>query len=168
MAKPVFATNDVPTAAQFNEWLVNVRFARRTSTASIASSTTLVDDSQLTLPVDVNAVYELMLWLNYDGDAAGDMKIQINLPASATYLGHLQALILAAASQQDFQSFPWSGGVTQVGARGAGASATCFTRGIVTTAGTSGNVTLSWAQNTSSATATRVFVPSYLSLTRME
>lgn len=164
MAKPTFATNDVPTASQFNDWLVNVNYARRTSTATITSSTTLVADSQLTVPVTVNAEYELYLWLTYDGATAGDLKIQLDMPAGATYSGHLQALVSTAASQQDYQAFTWNGVATPVGCLGGTAS--CWTKGILITSGTSGSVTLSWAQNAVSGTSTRIFVPSYLSLSR--
>ncbi len=167
MAKPVFATNDVPTATQFNEWLVNVNFARRTTTASISSSTTLTNDSQLFVPIQVNAVYQLTMWLFYDGSASADLKINIDVPAGSAFTGHSHGLIPTAASQQDYQGFPLVNGSAQAwGCLGGTTSG--FLLGCVTTGGTSGNVTLQWAQNTSNATATRIFAPSFLKLDRVE
>ncbi len=167
MAKPVFATNDVPTATQFNEWLVNVNFARRTSTASISSSTTLTDDSQLFVPIQINAVYVLTMWLIYDGPTAADLKWQINVPSGSSFTGHSHGLIPTAASQQDYQGFPVAHGAANTWGT-LGGSASGFVLGTLTTGGTSGNCQLSWAQNTSNATATRIFAPSFLRLDRME
>lgn len=167
MAKPVFATNDVPTATQFNEWLVNVNFARRTSTASISSSTTLTDDSQLFVPVQINAVYTFLMWLQYDGPTAADLKWQINVPSGASFAGHSHGLIPTAASQQDFQGFPVTHGSANTwGCLGGSATGLLF--GAVITGGTAGNVQLSWAQNTSNATAVRIFAPSFMRLDRVE
>jgi hypothetical protein len=165
VAKPVFATNDVPTADQFNQWLVNVNYARATVTQSVTSSTTLTAHSQITVPVQANAEYDLWLWLSYDGATAADMKIQIDMPAGASYSGHLQALVSTAAGQQDFQAFTWTGGSTIVGALGS--AATCWTRGLMIVGGTSGNASLSFAQNAVSGTSTRIFAPSFLRLERV-
>lgn len=167
MAAPTWATNDVPTATDFNNWFQNIRFARRTSIATISASTTLVSDTQLTLPVDANATYNLTMVLIYDGATAADLKTQIAVPAGAAFLGDLHALIPTAASQQDFQNFPYADSTaTTWGCLGG--SAVGRLEGIVTTAGTSGNVTLQWAQNASNATATRLLVNSFMRIVRVE
>lgn len=166
MAKPVFATNDVPSATQFNSWLVNVLFARRTSTASVTSSTTLADDSQLTLAVEANATYRMTMMLSYDGATGGDLKVNFTMPAGASMLAHVTILIPTAAGQQDYQGFSWTGSTTTLGCLGGTASGLVV--GLFRTAGTAGNLTLQWAQATSSGTSTRIFTDSFIDLRRVE
>lgn len=167
MAAPVWATNDVPTATDFNNWLQNIRFARRTSIASITSSTTMTSDSQLTLPVDANSTYHLDMLLLYDGATAGDLKFQLIVPSGAAFLGAVHGLISTAASQQDYQGFPLAD-TTPAVVGALGGTIWCRVEGLVVVSATSGSATLQWAQNTSSGTSTRILVNSFLRLTRVE
>lgn len=169
MAKPTFATNDVPTAAQFNDWLVNVNFARRTGTQTVTNSTTLVSDNQLSVPVAANATYVTSLMLVYDSVTAADLKVLLRCPTGATFAGASFSFVVGMASQQDDQiaafsenaSIPWGGG---------GAAVILWGRieGILVTAGTSGNASVEWAQNTANATGTNVRAGSFLDLRRVE
>ena len=53
------------------------------------------------------------------------------------------------------------------GAIGAGSSVVLPSRGVLTTAGTAGSLQLQWAQNTSSAVATRVLAGSTMWIRRI-
>lgn len=166
MPKPVFATNDVPNATQFNEWFVNINFARKTSNESVTSSTTNQADDQLFVPVQANAVYVVTCVLAYTGATAGDMKVLFRVPTSGGFSGMGTILVVGAASQQDIQTLPYGLASETWGCLGAGTSYGQVL-GLLTTAGTAGDFAIDWAQNTSSATATTIQAGSYLSLLRV-
>lgn len=161
MAIPLATVGQVLTADFVNQWLVPLA-AYRTSTQSVTSSTTLVNDNALSVSVAANAVYLVELGLYYDGDTAGDLKTGWTTPAGATISDAL-ALGLsttAAASTDDFTS--GSSSVPSFGALGAGVRCAALFKYLLTTAGTSGTLQFQWAQNTSSATATIMHAGSYL------
>ena len=168
MAKPTFSTGDVPTATQVNAWFVNVTAAVKTATESVTSSTALQDDDTLSVSVDANTTYHFQAMLKYDAATAGDLKFRWTVPASATLSFSLQRLHDAAALFTDDQAF---GGAndSDITAGGLGAGTTCWLpmQGILTVSSTAGTLLLRWAQNTSSATATRLFADSYVFLQRV-
>lgn len=168
MAKPVFATNDVPTAAQFNSWLVNVGYAYKTANENVTSSNTLqVDDELVGVAVEANAHYHLVLQIGYSGAAAADLKVLIRTPTGGVFKGMGLAVTSSGASQMDVQSFPYLANASEVwGILGAG---TTWGRveGILVTSATAGTVQIEWAQNTVNATPTVVEAGSFLSLRRL-
>jgi hypothetical protein len=167
VAKPVFATNDVPTAAQFNSWLVNVNYARKTSNQSVTSSITLQNDTELFVPVEANSFYKVDALILYDGAAAGDLKFLFRTPTGGSMTAMGQGIVTAGSSQQDNQNLPITGNSSEaVGTFGAGTQMLTV-MGLLTVVGTSGNLQLEWSQNTSNATATRVIANSFISLRRM-
>lgn len=128
---------------------------------SITSSTTLVNDSALFLPVAANATYfPLVTYFSYEGGTQGssDLKFQFTGPAGAT-------LSFTAIY------YPNSGGVganTNI-SRTTGLSATIVAGtdgatvklgmlfvGSLISSSTSGTLQFQWAQSTSSGTATIV------------
>jgi hypothetical protein len=60
-----------------------------------------------------------------------------------------------------------TGAAANVGALGAGTLAGALIKGTVTTAGTAGNLTLQWAQVSSSGTATILHSGSWMTLDRI-
>jgi hypothetical protein len=166
MPAPVFASGDVPTAAQVNSWFTNVLVAYKTADQSVTSSTAFTDDVHLTLSVEATCVYHLTLILSYDGAAAGDFKYQTVMPAGATIVGATTGLSATAAAATDHFIAPWTG-AANLGALGAGSTTATHAHGLLTTAGTAGTFKLQWAQIASSATATRVFTGSFMSLRRV-
>lgn len=153
MAIPTWTVGEVLAAADVNSWFVPVA-AYRTSTQSVTSSTTLVNDTQLSLAVAANAVYKVELELVYDGDTAGDLKTGWTTPAGAT-IGDAIALGLsttAAAATDDITS--GSSAAPSFGALGAGVKCALKFDFILTTAATAGTLQFQWAQNASSTTAT--------------
>lgn len=166
MPAPVFATGDVPSAAQVDSWFVNILVAYKTADQSVTASTTFTDDVHLTVQVEANCVYDLVMILTYDALAAGDLKTQFVSPAGATIVGVASGLSTTAAASTDDFTTSWTGGAN-VGGLGAGSTQALYGRGLLTTAGTAGTFKLQWAQTTSSATATRVFTGSYILLRRV-
>jgi hypothetical protein len=65
MAAPVFATNDVPTAAQVNSWFTNVNYAEKTSDTSRNTTIVLADDPELSVAVEANAKYMMTSMILY-------------------------------------------------------------------------------------------------------
>jgi hypothetical protein len=166
---PTFATGDVPSASQVNDWFVNTLFVRKTGTQSVSGSTVLVNDTQLTLNVAASAIYELSSLLLYDGDAAGDLQLGWSVPAGTTLDYAAMGLGVTATLFTDDQTayFNLSTVNPSVGALGAGTTCAVRLSGLLVVGGTAGAVTFRWAQRTASATATRVFANSYLYFRRL-
>ena len=165
MAAPVWATNDVPSATDFNEWLQNINWAYKTANESVTSSTTLQTDDQLNVAVQANSIYFVTVVIKYDGDPAGDLKVLFRCPTSATFSAIAVALTSTAASQSDNQNAPMVENTSTLwGCLGG----TCvgMVTGTLVTSSTAGNFGLEWAQSTSNATATRVLAGSAMNLDR--
>lgn len=139
---------------------------RKTADETITATTTLQNDDELLFPVDASSVYcfEILLLLVAPNTAA-DWKIGWAVPASATMFWdpeNLQGTIPWAANtttsnppalSTEGSSFSFSGGVGPSG---------MFARGVVVTAGTSGNVQFKWAQSTSDAGNSTVKANSFI------
>jgi hypothetical protein len=169
VAKPVYATGDVPTADEFNDWLVGVNFARKLSDTSVTSSTTLIVDGHLQVAVDANAVYELRSMIIYDGAAAADLKLMYFCPVGTTFDGMGSIIESTGSSYTDVHLPPYAENGSGVwGCNGAGATMVGYVNGLVVTGVTAGTIQVHWAQFVSNATPTRLFTNSYLKLNRVE
>lgn len=173
MAKPIFATDDVPSADDFNDWLVNTNWARKGSFTDKTSNVTFSDDPDLSLPVEAGAVYEVWcsLLVHSSNPAAGDFKMKFTAPAGATLAATFWGYDALATTNSNFVG----GGLTlnTQASLGAGVATAepwnpVQLHGSLIIAGTAGSFTLQWAQNTSSATITRLMTNSCLSLRRVE
>ena len=136
---------------------------RKTSNQTVTSSTVLVNDTALVLPVLANEVWRFEFDILYDGASAGDIKIAFTFPAS----GEIVAGGIALDAGGTVTSNAFSGTTTPTAsvayaAFGTGAGNKIFLRipGVFINAGTGGSLTLQWAQQTSSATATTVYTNS--------
>lgn len=140
-------------------------FARKTGDKSLTNTSTLEDDNHLLVAVGANATYTFDAFIVYDGATTGDIKVAFTVPAGATLLwsgvGATTGISSAAANFSD-TVITASGSAISWGARGAGTKTFAIIRGIVRTAGTAGNLTVQWAQDSSDATATTVFTDSWL------
>lgn len=166
MAAPVHGVGDVVTASRINIWFINTLFAQKTATESVTSSTTLQDDDHLFVAVEANAVYEIALILSYDAGGAGDLKTSMTVPAGASLVGVASGINSPGTLITDDFVSAWTG-VMNPGGLGAGTTAAMSAQGLLTVAGTAGDVRLQWAQLVSSSTATRLFAGSYLLLRRV-
>ena len=139
-----------PTSKRINE---EVGWAIRKSTdQSVTSSTTFVNDSVLTWPVDANVNYLWEMNLVYTGAAAADIKIGWGVPAGALASWSAAGLDAALAYQNFGNQSESSTGVF-------GCMSTTLGRliqiaGYLSVDSTCGNFTLRFAQNSSNASPT--------------
>lgn len=166
MAKPVYSTGDVPTADEFNQWLVGVNFAYKLVSESVTSSTVIQADDYLFLPVQANAIYTVKLVLSYSAAAAADLKLLFRVPTGSIFTGMGTTLVTGAASQQDIQAMPYGAGSEVWGGLGAGTQYG-MVDGLLRVGGTAGDFAVDWAQNVSNATPTTLNAGSWLKLDRV-
>src|SRR6266568_1273001 len=152
MAVPTWSVGQVLAASDVNLWFVPI-VIQKGANQSVTSSTTLVNDTALVLAVAANAIYALDGFFIYDGDAAGDIKWHFTAPASATLNWVSSGLASGAAGSTDnvSRTAQTLADTAPSGAIGAGSSVVLPVLGILTTAGTAGNLQLQWSQNASSA-----------------
>lgn len=168
MAKPIIAPGDVPPSLTWNEWFVNVNWARQTTVQSVLNSVTLVTASDLVIPCAANAIYEMRAVITYAAPTAADMKVLFRTPTSATFQGAGTVLIAGAASQTEIQTLPYGGNASEVWGGLGGGSTWGFVQGVLITAGTAGNFSVEFAQNVAnSGGSTSINVNSHMSLRRM-
>lgn len=138
------------------------------ATQSVTSSTTLVNATQLVLPLIANATYALSGFIVYDGAfAAGDIKVDWSLPASATMLWSANGMSTSAAGGLTANTVA-AGTTISLGTYGAGPPYTALSlEGTITTLGTAGNAQFRFAQNSSNVFATSVYAKSRISARRI-
>ena len=140
--------------------------ARKTSNQSVTSSTALVSDADLQLPVGASDVYLFRFHVRYDAGSTGDFKVAFALPASGQIDAAGSGSILSSTGT--FQDTSWQAITTTdaspLSFAGAGANLprTLLIDGTYIGGGTAGTVILRWAQNTSDGTATRTLAQSTL------
>jgi hypothetical protein len=149
-----------------NEWFVPLSVVK-TSDQSVTSSTALINDSVLVLPVAANRTYELFAYIVYDGGTQGssDLKFQFAGPVGQT-TSYTPVEKGTGGGYGDAQEYTGSS-IRTAGTAGAGNNQVVLIHGTVTIGGTAGNYQFTWAQNTSSGTATRVRASSRLRLQRI-
>lgn len=165
MSPPTWSVGQVLAASDVNTWFVP-RVAYKTA-AEHRSNTTLTADTQLTLPVDASAIYEVDGYLVYNGTTTpGDLKIQWNIPSGTVFnlqgngynvAGNDQA---STALQSTAQPFNFS-------ATSVGVIRNVSFNGTLVTSVTAGNFALTWAQNSASGTDTIIFTGSVMALRRI-
>lgn len=156
-------------------------FARKTSDTS-RTSTTLTVDASFTVALTTNATYTVEAYIAYDcQDENVRFSYRINVPTS-TYsiltgwgmvkdstlfypdtIGYLDITTV-------FDTDGGTGGINNLdvtsgtGTSGHGA---VLIKGLLITAGTSGNLTFDWAPTLSSASSTTIYKGSYMLVTRL-
>jgi hypothetical protein len=147
------------------------RFIYKTADETVNNSTTLQDDNHLTMSVNANAIYVFELFIIYNSvSTAADFKYTLICPAGATLNWTGYSLDTAAANRTsplDTKLLTGSGTTSISPTFGTSANAVLMPRGIIRTAGTSGSLTLQWAQNTLTAENTQVLADSYLMMRRV-
>jgi hypothetical protein len=166
MSPPVWVPGQVLASADVNSWFVPL-VAYKTSDQNVASSTTLVNDTALFLPVAANAFYWFQSVLQYKGGTSGssDMKWQWNVPSGATL--RYAANYLSAAFSVQVGDGKVAGVSYAAGTNGTTNPFTVQVSGHLAVGATAGNLQLQWAQNTSNGTATTVGQSSVVMLTRI-
>ena len=148
---PNINAGTTPTATVLNEMLPLE--AMKAASTSRTSTTTLTADPDLTFALEANAAYDFELELLYNGGTNGssDLKFAFAGPSgwALTFGAMITGIPLGVASIGGTE-----GSTVTVGT--GGTSTPLYTRlsGRLVTSGTAGSLTLTWAQNTSSGTAT--------------
>ncbi|MFF9287504.1 hypothetical protein [Streptomyces griseosporeus] len=156
------------------------QFKRRSSDLARASTTTLTADTQLTFAVDANATYVLDGFLIYSGP--GDFQMGWSVPSGTagmwTGIGNGGTVVSAngsggtqtdAASTWGYTVKTEAGDLATTRSFG-GVAANVFAvqvRATIRVGATAGNVTLTWAQGVSNATATTLYTDSHLRLEKV-
>ncbi len=132
---------------------------------TVTSSTTVVNDNALVLPVVANATYLFLCYLDYEGGTTGgsDLKWVWSVPSSGTLRYQRINFDPSNATQLSTLS-----GATTGTARTNGTNLQGVTMfGSLIMSSTAGNLQLQWAQNSPSSTGTIVHAQSYLALWRI-
>lgn len=130
----------------------------------VNNSTTLQDDNELIIPLDASSTYIFDGLITYNSATAADLQMDFTVPAGASgrrWLTYPQTTVTSCVTT----TVTHNGGsitasATNIGATGANCDIPI--RGIITTAGTSGNFVVQWAQNTADVSDSTVVAGSYL------
>jgi hypothetical protein len=168
-----FSTDEVLTASNMTTYLAQQAYVVKSVDETVTSSTTMQDDNELVIAVSANTIYHVELILLYKGLAAADLKIGWSGPASSTldwvaddFISTIAANVgPVARTAQGITGTPSCGCVESV--PGTPDNLYALPKGILQTAGSAGNLTFRWAQNTSNATGSVVQLGSTLILTRI-
>lgn len=142
-------------------------YSTSTADQTVTSSTTLVNATDLSVPVAANAVYEWSAHLRYNASPGGDIKLGITGPAGATAEWVADALTtgatggVAAVSRTALNI-----GDTQGGA-GVGIDTVARPAGRIVTAGTAGTLQIQFAQLAADGTGTVLRAGSYITARRV-
>lgn len=142
-----------------------MRFVRKTSDETVTSSTTLQSDDELLFAVGAGETWLFNIYVLYDGPTAADIKLNLSVPASATYhVGGHSNIPGTAGNDSDLRNLTTvsSGFDLAFGTPGSSNPILLSLAGCVVVSSTAGDVVLQWAQNTSNGTATRVWANSWL------
>jgi hypothetical protein len=165
-----FASEEVLTAADMTTYFVQQAVVIKSADETVASSTTNQNDNELSIAVDANTTYWVECFLIYAADPSADIKVTYNGPSGTTMQWCADGLVSSSTavvdnvsrSLQGLANTPSHGGITN-----NTTVLVAMHKGVLTTGGSSGNLTLQWAQLASSANATRVYAGSTLVVTRV-
>ncbi|MET7437934.1 hypothetical protein ACFYQQ_01275 [Streptomyces sp. NPDC005496] len=144
---------------------------RKTADESRSATTTYADDTHLVFAAEANAVYTMIGWVKYFADPTPDIKMKVTVPSDALGewawfmpgQGTAAANVLGYSIRTDTTDI-------NAGRTGYGTSdSQHYTPlgGLIRMGPTAGNISLQWAQNTSSATATILYTDSWLQFQRI-
>lgn len=144
---------------------------RKTADESRSATTTYADDTHLVFAAEANAVYTMIGWVKYFADPTPDIKMKIVVPSDA--LGEWAWLMPGSATAASGTAgYSIRTDTTDINAGRTGYGTTDSQHytplgGMIRMGPTAGNISLQWAQNTSSATASTVYTDSWLQFQRI-
>lgn len=154
-----------------------VRVIKKAATETLSSSTTLQDDDDFSVDLDADKTYQVELHVIATGAASpGDIKIAWAVTGGVAALTNRHsdgpAVGTTDATSSALMRASGAHGLTTAVAYGTdGTNGSKIVEDFLvetTTAGTSGTLTMQWAQNSSSATATGVNGSSFLVITEVD
>lgn len=167
---PSIAAGDELTAELLLSMLP--RFVVKAANTTRTSTATPADDTELTLPVEANATYFVEFFLYYSAINAEQFRTEWSVPTGTT--GNRNVIGAGSTANQSSLDnvsgrFGIHGYATNViyGTRNSTNQCYAVETATVTTGGTSGNVTLQWAQGTSGSTGTVLYAGSMMRVTRL-
>ena len=140
----------------------NQKYVTKSADESVTSSTTLQDDDDLLLAVGTNEIWVVELVLIVKSNAAADFKWAWTDPASATSIRWTIYRNTSGTLVADFGDATASALAVSMASATVPYPVPMHEIVVIETAGTSGNLQLQWAQNTSDGTATQVLKGSHL------
>lgn len=143
------------------QWGAAVQHVMKTADESVSSSTSIQDDNELLFAVGTNEKWIFEIFLYVGTSVTANMDIAFSVPASAS--GIYGGVVDQTPSVLTRQGLTTENTVGLA----SGAETIAFVWGFVATAGTSGNVTLRWAQSSSSVNAVTLKAGSMLRATRV-
>lgn len=171
MGFKIFSVNEYLTEADVNSFLSQQVVAVKSANESVTSSTTLQDDNHLLVTVQPNTNYWLDMMLITDGAVGGDIKLSIVVPSGTARWMTSGLDVAATATLANVNRRSLTGGTStgaDVGTIASGTWTIIPPAGIIRIGASGGTVKLQWAQNTSSATATRILSGSIMRLLRVK
>lgn len=138
------------------------RRASKATATSVASSTTLISDPDLVVPIGINSLMVLRGFINYSATTTGGLKWQHAGPAGPVEVQVNRQALAAAGSAYSGVAVDVAysaGDIAVTGGTGSGAIEFSAT---IHNGATAGNFVFKWAQNASDATATIVKSGSYI------
>jgi hypothetical protein len=165
MPVPTWSVGQVLSAADVNNWFTPLAVVKPLA-QSVTSSTTMVNDNDLVLPVAASVTYEFRCFLNFTAATGGDLKWTWAVPAGAV-LFYQTLHNEGGTTGLSNSTIAYSNGNTIQAAGGGGIVEAVRMDGTLVTSSTAGTLQLQWAQNTSSGTATIVRDRCHLILRRV-
>ena len=140
----------------------------KTTTQSFTSTTTLANVTDLVFSLAANTKYAFDGFIIYDGSTASDIKVAFTVPTGATvnYSAFAPATGVSATSMNAFGANA-SDGALGIAVNGANNLMGMNPKGYVATSGTAGSLQFRGAQQASGGTASRIFVGSWLRLSKL-
>lgn len=141
----------------------------KTSNQSITNSTTFTADTVLFLPLAANATYHVSAMFVVSGPSGANWKMQWTAPAGASGTRFTHGPATGATSVKDTNLNFISASLTTSLSFNTDATDDSAIREEIwlTTAGTAGNLALTWAQVTATAGGTTVELGSWMSASRV-
>lgn len=167
-----WTAHDILTASDLNDAIqacIPMCVVKGT-TESVTSSTTLQDDDELKLTLPVGT-WLIRTELTVGGATAGDIKIAYSTTGTMTHLGVRNYYGAATSTSNTGDTTVRANGgnaiTTGVPYGTDGSNRSAIRESFVLDVTVSGDLTVQWAQNSSSATATQVFAGSYMTATQV-
>jgi hypothetical protein len=159
------------TAAFFNTSIDNMRsVAYQTADVSVNNTVVRQDSTDLTLPALGTAEYIFESCIFYDTNSTANAVIQLNFPFVDTYIAGWLSFTSVATNPIYQQAIPGVGIQTLSLVAGGVASGTVMSirpTGWIRCYGASGNIFISFTQNTATAVNTTLKQGSWIALTRV-
>lgn len=142
------------------------RTAVKTADEVVSASTSLQDDDHLVLSVVANGWYEVSLFIDTEGDPAGDLTMGWTIPAGAALSWTENGVSAGNTNNIGSVKLGRNDGATASGVGIIAAGSVVLPRGILRVSSTAGNIQFRWAQ-TAAAGTTTIKTGSMLKLTRI-